>query len=190
MNKARCDIRVAKPTPAPSAPESPGSRPVVKDREPGESAARPRIQRIRKFEIASRFRQSLLGRAIFNRIDNPETSAATKRPRRRGRRQLSRVRQSVRCAFGTVSRLRSSRDLASMLPNGRGPRRLSRSKPMETTRNPGPFRLSGITAPAEFVVRDALVHLGRRSSGDDRGADFGHGTGAISDANHRRVGPC
>ena len=26
---------------------------------------------------------------------------------------------------------------------------------METTRNPGPFRLSGITAPADFMVRDA-----------------------------------
>ena len=148
----------------PLAPESPGSRPVVKDSEPGESPPRSRIQPIPKFEIAGRFQQSLLGRAIgrvFNRIDNPEKSAATKRPRRRGRRQLSRVRQSVRCAFGTVSRLRSCRDLASMLPNGRGPRRLSRSKPMETTRNPGPFRLSGITAPAEFVVRDALIHLGR-----------------------------
>jgi hypothetical protein len=129
----------------------------------GESPPRPRIQRIRKFEIAGRFRQSLLGRAIgrvFNRIENRRTSAAAKGPPAARPATVSRVRQSVRCAVGTVSRLRSSRDLASMHPNGRGPRRLSRSKPMETTRNPGPFRLSGITAPAEFVVRDALVHLG------------------------------
>ena len=69
MNKAGVISGSQRPH-RPAGAESPGSRPVVKDREPGESAARPRIQRIRKFEIAGRFRQSLLGRAIFNRIDN------------------------------------------------------------------------------------------------------------------------
>src|ERR1700727_2126146 len=52
---------------------------------------------------------------------------------------------------------RFSRDLASVHPNPRGTRRLSRSKPMETTRNPGPFRLSGITPAAGFMVGDGLT---------------------------------
>ncbi len=70
-------------------------------------------------------------------------------------------------------------------PNLRGPRRLSRSKPMETTHS-GPFRPSRTVAPASFWC--AIAGQGDGGPGRLR-CKFGHGTGAITDAGHRRVGP-
>jgi hypothetical protein len=59
---------------------------------------------------------------------------------------------------------------------------------METTRNPGPFRLSGITPTAGFMVGDGLPGT-VGVPGTIEVQIIGHGTGAISGTNHRRMGP-
>jgi hypothetical protein len=80
----------------------------------------------------------------------------------------------------------SSRYLASMQPNPQGPRRLSRSKPMEDLSR----SVSGSQeSPQPRASWCAMVDLGPPEFRERSRCKFGHGTGAISDANHRRVGP-
>jgi hypothetical protein len=96
----------------------------------------------------------------------------------------------VTCPFGASPRLACQFDTDSRpgQTDYDGPRRLARSKPTETTRYPGPFRLSHERPHrAGFMVRDRAL---RASEVRDRlRCKFGRGTRAISDADHQRVGP-
>jgi len=61
------------------APESPGSGPAVKDREPGESAARPRIQRY----VNSKSPADFGNRYLAVQSDESLTALTTRKHRRR-----------------------------------------------------------------------------------------------------------
>jgi hypothetical protein len=75
---------------------------------------------------------------------------------------------------------------ASVLPNLRRPRRLTRSKPRD---HASPVRSGSHESPHQRASWCAAVWVGASEFRGRLRCKFGHGTGGISHADHRRVGP-